>query len=125
MHCARVPAVVLALMAVSASAADLTVSAAASLTDAFKEVGSAFEAAHPQTKVRLNFGASGALLQQIAQGAPVDVLATADHETMDEAARRRLVLAETRADFAANALVVVVPRDSSRLPASLADLAAP
>ena len=125
MHRARLPALVLAFVAATASAADLTVSAAASLTDAFKEVGTAFEAAHPQTKVRLNFGASGALLQQIAQGAPVDLLATADQETMDQAERRRLVRPQTRADFAANRLVVVVPRDASRPPASLADLAAP
>jgi molybdate transport system substrate-binding protein len=125
MHCARIAALVLAFVAGGAVAADLTVSAAASLTDAFREIGTAFEAAHPQTKVRLNFGASGALLQQIAQGAPVDVLASADRETMDEAERRRLVRAETRADFAANALVVVVPRDTGKPPASLAELAAP
>jgi molybdate transport system substrate-binding protein len=125
MHCARLAALVLAFVAGTAAAAELTISAAASLTDAFKEIGTAFEAAHPQTKVRLNFGASGALLQQLAQGAPVDVLATADQETMDEAERRRLVSAETRADFAVNALVVVVPRDAGKTPVALADLAGP
>ena len=54
--------------ATAAVAADLTVSAAASLTNALKEVGPLFEAAHPGTKVLFNFGASGALLQQIAKG---------------------------------------------------------
>jgi len=125
MHCAFLAALVLAFVARGAAAAELTVSAAASLTDAFREIGVAFEAAHPQTKVRLNFGASGALLQQIGHGAPVDVLATADQQTMDEAERRRLVRTQTRADFAVNALVVVVPRDAARPPASLAELAAP
>ena len=77
-----------------AQAGDLHVSAAASLTNAFKEIGQSFEAQHPGTKVLLNFGASDALLQQIAKGAPVDVFASADQETMDqaadaEAARRR------------------------------------
>ena len=73
------------LLAVSAAAADLTVSAAASLTNAFHELGPAFERANPGTKVLLNFGASGALLQQISKGAPVDVFASADQETMDQA----------------------------------------
>ena len=82
---ACVAALALALGARRAPAADLTVSAAASLTNAFKEIGAAFEAADPGTKVQFNFGASGALLQQIAKGAPVDVFASADQETMDQA----------------------------------------
>ncbi|HEY0819510.1 MAG TPA: extracellular solute-binding protein, partial [Rhizobacter sp.] len=61
-------------------AAELTVSAASSLTNAFHELGPVFEAAHPGHKLRFNHAASGALLQQIANGAPVDVLATADPE---------------------------------------------
>ena len=67
------------LAAVPATAAQtLTVSAAASLSDAFREIGKAFEATRPAVVVRFNFAASGVLLQQLAQGAPVDVLATAD-----------------------------------------------
>lgn len=120
-------AVAFALLAASGSAAagELIVSAAASLTNAFAEIGSAFEAAHPGTKVRFNFAASGGLLQQIAQGAPVDVFASADAETMDQAERRQLVGRASRADFAANTLVVVVPRDAAAAPKSLADLTAP
>src|SRR5437764_14859951 len=99
MHFARLASlVVLALAARHAGAAELIVSAAASLTDAFRAIGSAYEATHPRAKVGFNFAASGALLQQIAQGAPVDVFASADEETMDEAERRRLVHAGTRAD---------------------------
>jgi molybdate transport system substrate-binding protein len=116
---------VLAAAAAPALAAELTVSAAASLTNAFREIGQAFEAAHPATPVRFNFAASGALLQQIAQGAPVDVFASADMETMDQAEQRQLVRRGSRAAFARNALVVVVPSDAAVVPKSLAELAAP
>ena len=108
-----------------AFAADLTVSAAASLSNAFKEIGVAFEAAHPGTRVQLNFAASGALLQQIARGAPVDVFASADQETMNQAEQQQLVKPAARANFVSNSLVVVVPHDAPAVPKSLADLAAP
>ena len=65
--------------------ADLTVSAAASLTQAFQEIGAQFETQNPGTKIKFNFGASGALMQQIANGAPVDVFASADTDTMNKA----------------------------------------
>jgi molybdate transport system substrate-binding protein len=117
----------LALCAASfgALAADLTVSAAASLTNAFTEIGPAFEAANPGTKVQFNFGASGALLQQIAKGAPVDVFASADQETMNQAEQQQLVKPGTRANFVTNSLVVIVPQDASSAPKSLADLNSP
>ncbi|HVY08013.1 MAG TPA: molybdate ABC transporter substrate-binding protein [Burkholderiales bacterium] len=115
---------VLALQfATIASAADLIVSAAASLTNAFADIGRDFESAHPGTKVVFNFAGSGQLLQQIAKGAPVDVFASADQETMDKAESENLVEAGTRADFVRNALVVVVPADSKVSIASLDDLA--
>lgn len=110
------------LGAAGTCAADLTVSAAASLTNAFKEIGPAFEATHPGTKVQFNFGASGALLQQIAKGAPVDVFASADPETMDQAQNQKLVDANQRRNFVSNALVVIVPAGASKVPASLTDL---
>jgi molybdate transport system substrate-binding protein len=96
------------------AAAELVVSAAASLTNAFTDIGHEFERAHPQTKVLFNFGGSGQLLQQIAKGAPVDVFASADQETMDQAAADSLINSASRFDFARNALVVVVP-GASRL----------
>jgi molybdate transport system substrate-binding protein len=115
-------AALLVLGAAGAYAADLTVSAAASLTNAFKEIGPAFEAAHPGNKVQFNFGASGALLQQIAKGAPVDVFASADQETMDQAQAQKLVDAGQRRNFVSNALVVIVPADAKKVPGSLTDL---
>jgi len=127
----RLAARLLAVTAVSllataaAHAADLTVSAAASLTQAFKELAPAFEAQHPGTKVLLNFAASDALLAQIAKGAPVDVFASADAETMDRAQAQSLLAAGTRRDFARNALVLVAPADSTLSLAALADLKQP
>lgn len=115
-------AALLVLGVAGAHAADLTVSAAASLTNAFKEIGPAFEAAHPGNKVQFNFGASGALLQQIAKGAPVDVFSSADQETMDQAQAQKLVDAGQRRNFVSNALVVIVPAGTNKVPASLTDL---
>lgn len=95
-----------------ASAQQLTVSAAASLTDAFKEIAPRFEAAKPGATLRFNFAASGVLLQQIAQGAPVDVFVSADQETMNRSADQQLIATGTRRDFASNTLVLVAPPDS-------------
>lgn len=103
----------------------LTVSAAASLTNAFKEIAASYEAQHRNTKVLLNFGASGALLQQISRGAPVDVFASADQETMDSAEGQGLIAAGERRNFARNTLVLVVPLDGGLSPAHLEDLARP
>ncbi|MES2129926.1 MAG: molybdate ABC transporter substrate-binding protein [Pseudomonadota bacterium] len=107
------------LCALPARAGDITVSAAASLTEAFREIGRSYEGSHRGVHLAFNFGASGALMQQIVKGAPVDVFAAADQESMDGAARQGLV--RTRANFAGNRLVVVVP-PSGRID-KLADLA--
>ena len=92
---------VLLSFAAQAGAADLTVSAAASLQNAFNDIGKDFEKAHPGDKVLFNFGSSGALLQQISRGAPVDVFATADQDTMDRAADQNLIVRDTRSNFVA------------------------
>lgn len=95
----------------AARADELVVSAAASLTDAFKRVAAAFEQRHPGTKVILNFGASDILMQQIANGAPADVFASADQTAMDKAVRAGVIDTASRVDFAANSLVMIVPTD--------------
>jgi molybdate transport system substrate-binding protein len=104
------------------SAVDITVSAAASLREAFTEIGKDFEKANAGTRVVFNFGASGQLLQQISRGAPVDVFASADLETMDRAATQNLIARDTRVNFAANKLVVVVPANSPLKVNALSDL---
>lgn len=106
-----------------AAAQQITVSAAASLTDAFKELGPKFEAAKPGATVRFNFAASGVLLQQIGQGAPVDVFASADQETMGRAAEQKLIDEATRRNFASNALVLIEPARGAVGVQSLQDLA--
>src|SRR3954468_1913692 len=108
--------------AAGAKAADLVVSAAASLTNAFTDIGKQFEQVHPGTKIVLNFGGSGQLLQQIAKGAPVDVFASADQETMDQAQSQGLIDPFSRHNFVSNALVVVVPQESGLELSSLKQL---
>lgn len=114
-----------AAASLGAAAQEITVSAAASLQNAMREIGTTYQAAHPGARVNFNFAASGPLLAQIAQGAPVDVFASADTETMDKAQAQRLITASSRADFAANELVLVSPVARPAPAKTLADLARP
>jgi molybdate transport system substrate-binding protein len=106
-------------------AQELTVSAAASLTNAFPEIGKHFEKEHPGTKVIFNFAASGPLLQQIAQGAPVDVFASADQKTMNQAQEKGLIVPASRKNFVSNTLVLIRPLDSKFEISALKDLTRP
>ncbi len=110
------------LWAVPAVAADLIVSAAASLTNAFTEIAGHYEKTHPERKVYLNFGGSGQLLQQIARGAPVGVFAPADQETMDRAQMQNLIVSATRRNFIRNRLVLIASADAKFVPMRLEDL---
>lgn len=129
MHSTRLTTCLAAVCLVVASglvrAGDVTVSAASSLTNAFRDIARAYEATHPGSRILLNFGGSGSLLQQMAKGAPVDVFASADIETMDMAVAQGLVSARARRDFAGNGLVLVVPTDSKLSISSLRDIGQP
>jgi len=103
-------AMALAGLGATASAAEITVSAAASLTNAFKEIGAAFEKEHTGDKVLFNFAASDPLVQQIAKGAPVDVFAAADQDAMDKADKLNLLAPGSRKNFASNSLVLIAPQ---------------
>jgi molybdate transport system substrate-binding protein len=119
----RLLSLVVALaLPLAAAAQQITVSAAASLTDAFKEIGPRFEAAKPGATVRFNFAASGVLLQQIGQGAPVDVFASADQETMNRGVEQKLIDTATRKDFVTNSLVLIEPAKDGVGVKSLQDL---
>jgi len=115
---------VLALGALAslAAAAELNVYAAASLSDALKQLAPAFTAASGHT-LRFNFGASGALARQIKEGAPADVIFSADELRVDQLEKAGLVLAGTRRTLLANQLVAVVAADTPVAVASLKDLA--
>lgn len=113
----------LGLAPLCAQAAEIFVSAAASLTNAFKDIAADFEKTHPGVKVHLNFAASNPLLKQMMEGAPVDVFASADQETMNKAAAAKLIRPESRTDFASNSLTLIVPK-GSKVPASVSDLPA-
>jgi len=115
-------ALVTAFSTATVTAADIIVSAAASLTNAFAEIGKEYEKASPGQKVNFNFASSGALLQQISRGAPVDVFASADQETMDRANKQNLIVRTSRSDFVRNALVVVAPKGAKSAPKSLEGL---
>ncbi|WP_062116854.1 molybdate ABC transporter substrate-binding protein [Collimonas pratensis] len=110
------------LLVPAAHAADLVVSAAASLTNAFKELGQSFEAQNPDTKVLFNFAASDVLLQQIIKGAPADVFASADQEAMNKAEAEKAVQPASRKNFANNQIVLIVPADSTLHITQLPDL---
>jgi molybdate transport system substrate-binding protein len=117
-------ALILIIGSGGAAAADLVVSAASSLTDAFQAVGKAYEGKHPGTHVVLNFAASDVLLRQIASGAPADVFASADQTAMDKAVEAKAIVPATRRDFASNRLVLIVPKGSKARVTSPADLKA-
>ncbi len=92
-----------------ALAGELTVSAAASLTDAMADVKTAFEQQHPETTVILNLASSGALYRQLEKGAPADVYLSANIKWMNEAEKKGIIDPATRRNFARNALVLAVP----------------
>lgn len=112
----------LATVATTTSAANITVSAAASLTNAFKDIAKAYEQQYPEDKILLNFGASGSLLQQMQNGAPVDVFASADQETMDQAQAKKLINGKDRSNFVNNTLVLITPKKSTLKIRNLNDL---
>lgn len=115
-------ALALSINAAPVLAADLVVSAAASLTNAFKEIGANFEKQNQGTKVLNSFAASDVLLLQIVNGAPVDIFASADQKAMDKAVKEGAVDANSRKDFVQNTVVLIVPSDNPKAIKSLADL---
>jgi molybdate transport system substrate-binding protein len=105
--------------------ATLNVFAAASLTDAFTEIGKNFEAAHPAVTVTFNFAGSQALRTQIEEGAPADVFASASGKEMDTLVTGTLVADGTSKVFLNNKLVVILPADNPAALEKLEDLAKP
>ncbi|XJZ28995.1 molybdate ABC transporter substrate-binding protein [Bacillota bacterium Lsc_1132] len=93
---------------------ELTVSAAASLQDALNDIKAAFAQEHPNVKINYNFGGSGALQQQISQGAPVDLFFSAAENQFDQLVQDGLIEKSKGAKLVGNELVLVVPKDSTK-----------
>lgn len=91
---------------------ELYVSAAASMTDAMKEIAVSYEKANPNVKVVFNFGASGALQQAIEQGAPADLFFSAAQKQMDTLEKGGLLADGSRKNLLENKVVLIVPKNS-------------
>jgi len=111
-----------ALAASPVMAANLRVSAASSLTDALHDIGRIYQQATHET-ILFDFGASGTLARQIAEGAPSDVFVSADEAKMDQLQQRGFIIKGSRRSILSNTLVIIVPSDSNLKITSATDLA--
>ncbi|MBV9494524.1 MAG: molybdate ABC transporter substrate-binding protein [Acidobacteria bacterium] len=113
-----------ALWPAFAFAANVRVSAAASLTDVLQEIAPAYEKQSGDSMI-FNFGASSALARQIQEGAPADLFISADELKMDQLSQRGLVVKKSRVSLLSNTLVIIVPSDSKLRITRPTDLADP
>lgn len=111
--------------AVRAPSVTLTIAAAASLHEAVMELDSLYRIEHPDVAVRATFGASGALRQQIEQGAPIDVFISASERHVDALQQAGRADPRSRRVLAGNELVLVVPAASPSTVRGFADLGSP
>jgi molybdate transport system substrate-binding protein len=107
----------------AALSGQITVFAAASLTESFTALGSQFETANPKASVKFSFGPSSGLATQITQGAPADVFASASPKNMSQVITAKA--ATTATTFAKNEMEIAVPPDNPAKVTALANLADP
>lgn len=103
----------------------LTILAAASLADAFKEIGTTFESANPGVRVEFSFAGSNQLRTQLENGAKGDAFASADRKQMDAATKSKVIDPASVRVFALNRLALIVPKANRAGITSLNDLARP
>ena len=121
----RSAGIALLVVACAAGSGDtVTVSAASSLTDAFREIETAYEADHPDVDIVVNFSGSATLREQILGGAPVDVFAAADSATMEDVVAAGAT-AGSPVVFARNRLQIAVPKGNPAGVRGLDDFADP
>ncbi|WP_322922481.1 molybdate ABC transporter substrate-binding protein [Paenibacillus campi] len=101
---------------------ELTISAAASLTDSLTEIQALYAKKFPNVKLTFNFGASGTLQKQIEQGAPADLFLSAGSKQMQALVAAKLIAPDHTLNLLTNELVLVVPKGSSSVPAAITDL---
>ncbi|MBY0596471.1 molybdate ABC transporter substrate-binding protein [Bacillus bingmayongensis] len=94
-------------------AVELTISAAASLQDAFKEIEKQYKQKEPNIKLAFNFGGSGALQQQIEQGAPADLFFSAAEDKFQTLVKKGFINEKEGKSLLGNELVLIVPKESS------------
>jgi len=120
---ARIILAAVVLLATSlVHAAEVTVFAAASLTDSLKEIATTYEK-QSDAKIVFNFGASSTLARQIEEGAPADIFFSADEAKMDGLEQKGLILKQTRKSRLSNSLVIVVAAEQGAAIESPKDLA--
>ncbi len=101
---------------------ELTVSAAASLTDVLKEIGEVYEK-NTGTKINFNFGSSGSLQAQIEEGAPVDLFISAAQKQMKALEDEGLIISETKKNLLSNEIVLIAPKESQKVISGFEDCA--
>lgn len=99
--------------AIAQTQSRLVVSAAASLTDALKEIAPLYNQTHPNVTLRYNFASSGALQQQIENGAPADIFISAAEKQMDVLQQKNLIEPTSRRNLLTNRLVLVTGNKAS------------
>ncbi len=104
------------------SRVNLTISAAISLSNALNEIKPFYERSHPNVRLTYNFGSSGALQQQIEQGAPADIFFSAATRQMEALQSKNLLLAGTRRNLLGNQVVLITPVNSNLGVASFQNL---
>ncbi|TGK09798.1 molybdate ABC transporter substrate-binding protein [Leptospira selangorensis] len=103
---------------------EITISAASSLTDVLKELGTTFKQ-KTGIKAVFNFGSSGSLYQQIEKGAPVDVFISADQDIVDKGIKAEVLESSTKTILLKNTLVLIQPKASELKIKKLEDLQLP
>ncbi len=101
---------------------ELTISAAASLQDALEELKTTYEKQHDTIKILYNFGGSGALQQQILQGAPADLFFSAAEDKFDALVEKEMIDQNQGTELLANELVLIVPKNNEKQIKSFEDL---
>ena len=114
-----------AMLAQQVSGSELTVFAAASLNEAFRAVAEEYKSTNPGQKITFNFAGSQQLAQQLAQGAPVEVFASANMKQMTEAVQSGRIDSVSIKVFVHNRLIIVFPKENTAEIHSLHDLSKP
>ncbi|MCF8068497.1 MAG: molybdate ABC transporter substrate-binding protein [Desulfobacterales bacterium] len=124
-RCVFILIILLLLPGMTTAGDELIVSAAASLTNAMREIEQQYEISNPEVDIILNLASSGSLLQQMIHGAPVDVFASANQKFMNKAEEEGLILKDSKKNFVRNTLVLAVNAPADKTPVCMEDILQP